>query len=166
VGLDFSVIGEVTDTGKLIIAEEGKKVAEIPISLISEEAPVYDRPYSEPAYIRETRGFDLSSIPVPKDMNRVFLKLLSSPTLSDKRWIWEQYDHMVRTNTVVLPGSDAAVVRIKDTKKALAMTSTATRPLLPRPVYGEGSRSREREEPRLLGSPSPRDYRLPQLREP
>jgi phosphoribosylformylglycinamidine synthase len=121
-GLDFSVIGEVTDTGKLIIVEEGKTVAEIPISLISEEAPVYDRPYSEPAYIRETRGFDLSSIPVPKDMNRVFLKLLSSPTLSDKRWIWEQYDHMVRTNTVVLPGSDAAVVRIKDTKKALAMT--------------------------------------------
>ncbi len=121
-GLDFSVIGEVTDTGKLIIAEGGKTVAEIPISLISEEAPVYDRPFSEPAYIKETRGLDLSSIPVPKDMNRVFLKLLSSPTLSDKRWIWEQYDHMVRTNTVVLPGSDAAVVRIKDTTKALAMT--------------------------------------------
>lgn len=121
-GLDFSVIGEVTDTGKLIIAEEGKTVAEIPISLISEEAPVYDRPFSEPAYLKETRSFDLSAIPVPKDMNRVFLKLLSSPTLSDKRWIWEQYDYMVRTNTVVLPGSDAAVVRIKDTKKALAMT--------------------------------------------
>ncbi len=121
-GLDFSVIGEVTDTGKLIIAEEGKIAAEIPISLISEEAPVYDRPFSEPAYLKETRSFDLSTIPVPKDMNRVFLKLLSSPTLSDKRWIWEQYDHMVRTNTVVLPGSDAAVVRIKDTKKALAMT--------------------------------------------
>ncbi|MCI0482342.1 MAG: AIR synthase related protein, partial [Candidatus Dadabacteria bacterium] len=121
-GLDFSVIGEVTDTGKLIIAEEGKTVAEIPISLISEEAPIYDRPFSEPAYIKETRSSDLSSIPVPKDMNRVFLKLLSSPTLSDKRWIWEQYDYMVRTNTVVLPGSDAAVVRIKDTKKALAMT--------------------------------------------
>ena len=121
-GLDFSVIGEVTDSGKLIITEEGKTAAEIPISLISEEAPVYDRPFSEPAYIKETRGLDLSAIPVPKDMNRVFLKLLSSPTLSDKRWIWEQYDHMVRTNTVVLPGSDAAVVRIKDTKKALAMT--------------------------------------------
>lgn len=121
-GLDFSVIGEVTDSGKLIITEEGKTAAEIPISLISEEAPVYDRPFSKPAYIKETRGLDLSAIPVPKDMNRVFLKLLSSPTLSDKRWIWEQYDHMVRTNTVVLPGSDAAVVRIKDTKKALAMT--------------------------------------------
>lgn len=121
-GLDFSVIGEVTDTGKLIIAEEGKTVAEIPISLISEEAPVYDRPFNEPAYIKETRCMDLSSIPIPKDMNRVFLKMLSSPTLSDKRWIWEQYDYMVRTNTVVLPGSDSAVVRIKDTTKALAMT--------------------------------------------
>lgn len=121
-GLDFSVIGEVTDTGKLIIAEEGKIAAEIPISLISEEAPVYDRPFSEPAYLKETRSLDLSTIPVPKDMNRVFLNLLSSPTLSDKRWIWEQYDYMVRTNTVVLPGSDAAVMRIKDTEKALAMT--------------------------------------------
>jgi len=121
-GLDFSVIGEVTDSGKLIITEEGKTAAEIPISLISEEAPVYDRPFSEPAYIKETSHLDLSTIPVPNNFERVFLKLLSSPTLSDKRWIWEQYDHMVRTNTVVLPGSDAAVVRIKDTKKALAMT--------------------------------------------
>ena len=121
-GLDFSVIGEVTDSGRLVIAEEGKTVAEIPISLISEEAPVYDRPYSEPAYIKETGSRDLSAIPVPKDLGRIFLTLLSSPTLADKRWIWEQYDHMVRTNTVVVPGSDAAVVRIKNTKKALAMT--------------------------------------------
>lgn len=121
-GLDFSVIGEVTDSGKLMIVEEGKPVASIPISLISKEAPVYDRPYAEPPYIKETRGRDLSAIPVPEDLNRVLLKLLSSPTLADKRWIWEQYDHMVRTNTVVLPGSDAAVVRIKNTKKALAMT--------------------------------------------
>jgi phosphoribosylformylglycinamidine synthase len=121
-GLDFSVIGEVTDSGRLVIAEEGKTVAEIPISLISEEAPVYDRPFSEPAYIKETRNPDLSAIPIPKDLGRIFLTLLSSPTLADKRWIWEQYDHMVRTNTVVVPGSDAAVVRIKNTKKALAMT--------------------------------------------
>jgi phosphoribosylformylglycinamidine synthase len=121
-GLDFSVIGEVTDSGRLVIAEEGKTVAEIPISLISEEAPVYDRPYSEPAYIKETRNPDLISVPVPKDLNRVLLNLLSSPTLAEKRSVWEQYDYMVRTNTVVIPGSDAAVVRIKGTKKALAMT--------------------------------------------
>jgi phosphoribosylformylglycinamidine synthase len=121
-GLDFSVIGEVTGSGRLVIAENGKTVAEIPISLISEEAPVYDRPYSEPAYIKETKNTDLSSIPVPKDLDRVLLNLLSSPTLADKRSVWEQYDYMVRTNTVVIPGSDAAVVRIKGTKKALAMT--------------------------------------------
>jgi phosphoribosylformylglycinamidine synthase len=121
-GLDFSVIGEVTGSGRLVIAENGKTVAEIPISLISEEAPVYDRPYSEPAYIKETKNTDLSSIPVPKDLDRVLLNLLSSPTLADKRSVWEQYDYMVRTNTVVLPGSDAAVIRIKGTKKALAMT--------------------------------------------
>lgn len=121
-GLDFSVIGEVTDSGKLVIAEDGKTVAEVPISLISEEAPVYDRPYSEPAYIKETKKLDLSSVPVPRDLGRAVLKLLSSPTLAEKRSIWEQYDYMVRTNTIVLPGSDSAVVRIKGTKKALAMT--------------------------------------------
>lgn len=121
-GLDFSVIGEVTDSGKLVIAEEGKPVASIPITLISEEAPVYDRPYTEPSYIKEAKNPNLSSIPVPNDLDRALLKLLSSPTLADKRWVWEQYDHMVRTNTVVLPGSDAAVVRIKNTKKAIAMT--------------------------------------------
>ncbi|MFI5322985.1 MAG: phosphoribosylformylglycinamidine synthase subunit PurL [Thermodesulfobacteriota bacterium] len=121
-GLDFSVIGEVTDSGKLVIAEEGKPVASIPITLISEEAPVYDRPYAEPSYIKEAKNPNLSSIPVPNDLDRALLKLLSSPTLADKRWVWEQYDHMVRTNTVVLPGSDAAVVRIKNTKKAIAMT--------------------------------------------
>jgi phosphoribosylformylglycinamidine synthase II len=121
-GLDFSVIGEVTDSGKLIVADDGNTVASIPISLISVEAPVYERPYREPTYHKEAELQDLSSIPVPRDFNRVLLKLLSSPTLADKRWVWEQYDHMVRTDTVVLPGSDAAVVRIKNTKKAIAMT--------------------------------------------
>lgn len=121
-GLDFSVIGEVTNSHSIVIAEHGKTVAEIPLSLISEEAPVYDRPVKEPGNLEELRRLDLSEIPVPGDLGRVLLTLLSSPTLSNKHWIYEQYDYMVRTNSITLPGSDAAVVRIKGTPKAVAMT--------------------------------------------
>lgn len=120
--LDFSVIGEVTDKSHLVLTEKGKQVADIPISLISEEAPAYDRPFKEPAYIREAKNQDIGEIPVPDNLGNVLLRLLSSPTLASKRWIYEQYDYMVRTNSVTLPGSDAAVIRIKDTNKAVAMT--------------------------------------------
>ncbi len=120
--LDFSIIGEVTDNSKLVLTEKGKQVADIPISLISEEAPVYDRPFREPAYISKAENQDISDIPVPDNLGNILLKLLASPTIASKRWIYEQYDYMVRTNSVTLPGSDAAVVRIKDTNKAVAMT--------------------------------------------
>ncbi|MCL4246426.1 MAG: phosphoribosylformylglycinamidine synthase II, partial [Candidatus Dadabacteria bacterium] len=121
-GLDFSVIGEVTDTHSIVIAENGKTVADIPLSLVSEEAPAYDRPVRKPANLAELGRLDLSEIPVPGDLGRVLLTLLSSPTLANKHWIYEQYDYMVRTNSITLPGSDAAVVRIKGTPKAVAMT--------------------------------------------
>jgi phosphoribosylformylglycinamidine synthase II len=120
--LDFSIIGEVTDSNKLIITDKGKLAADIPINLISEEAPCYNRAATRPDYIDDIRNFETSSISVPKDLEGVLLTLLSSPTLSSKRWIFEQYDYMVRTNTLTLPGSDAAVVRIKGTNKAVAMT--------------------------------------------
>jgi phosphoribosylformylglycinamidine synthase len=120
--LDFSVIGEVTNSGKLVITDNDEPAAEIPINLISEQAPVYDRPMVKPKYIDEVANFDMSSIPVPNDLGNVLLTLLSSPTLASKTWIFEQYDYMVRTNTVTLPGSDAAVVRIKGTTKGVAMT--------------------------------------------
>ena len=120
--LDFSVIGEVTDQSRLEIMEKGEKVADIPISLISEEAPLYERPAREPEYITENENFDIDSIPIPKDLGRILLTLLATPTIASKRWIYEQYDHMVRTDSVTLPGSDAAVIRIKGTKKAVAMT--------------------------------------------
>ena len=121
--LDFSVIGEVTDSGKLVITDEGELSAEIPINLISEEAPAYSRPTKKPDYLDEVNNLDISSIQIPGDLNNVLLTLLSSPTLASKRWIYEQYDYMVRTNTIVMPGSDAAVVRIKGTDKAVAMTT-------------------------------------------
>ncbi|MCH7950293.1 MAG: phosphoribosylformylglycinamidine synthase subunit PurL [Candidatus Dadabacteria bacterium] len=121
-GLDFSIIGEVTDNKKLIIYDKGELSAEIPINLISEEAPSYNRPIHKPDYIDDIKNIDISSIPLPKDLGGVLLTLLSSPTLASKRWIFEQYDYMVRTNTIALPGSDASVVRIKGTNKAVAMT--------------------------------------------
>ena len=120
--LDFSIIGEVTDNSKLIIYDKGELSAEIPINLISEEAPSYNRPIHKPDYIDDIKNIDTSSIPLPKDLGGVLLTLLSSPTLASKRWIFEQYDYMVRTNTIALPGSDASVVRIKGTNKAVAMT--------------------------------------------
>jgi phosphoribosylformylglycinamidine synthase II len=121
--LDFAVIGEVTDSGKLRVIEGGKIAVDLPISPIAEESPVYRRPYRKPTYIRNVNKLKLSSIPVLNDLGAVLLKLLSSPNLSNKRWIYEQYDHMVRTNTVVAPGSDAAVIRIKGTDKSVAITS-------------------------------------------
>lgn len=120
--LDFSVIGEVTDSGKLVITDKDELSAEIPINLISEEAPAYKRPITKAKYLDKTREFDPSTLPVPNNLEEVLLTLLSAPTLASKRWIYEQYDYMVRTNTITLPGSDAAVVRVKDTTKAVAMT--------------------------------------------
>jgi phosphoribosylformylglycinamidine synthase subunit PurL len=122
-GLDFSVIGEVTSNNRLEIVANGGIVSDIPISLITNEAPVYSRPFKKPAYLKDSRKLNLSSIPIPKDLGSVLLKLLSSPTLSNKKWIFEQYDHMVRTNTITAPGSDSALIRIKGTKKAVALTA-------------------------------------------
>ncbi len=120
--LDFSVIGEVTDSGKLVITDINEIAAEIPINLISEEAPAYNRPVEKPRYLNEIKDLNMTSLAVPDDLNMTLLTLLSSPTLASKRWIYEQYDYMVRTNTITLPGSDAAVVRIKGTTKGVAMT--------------------------------------------
>jgi phosphoribosylformylglycinamidine synthase II len=121
--LDFAIIGEVTDSKKLNIFENGTKVVDLPIGLITEDAPVYRRPSKKPAYLAKVKRLKTSSIPLPDDLGRVFLTLISSPNLSSKRWIYEQYDHMVRTNTTIPPGSDAAVLRIKGTTKAVALTS-------------------------------------------
>jgi phosphoribosylformylglycinamidine synthase len=122
-GLDFAVIGEVTDSGRLKVVENEKTVADIPVDSITEKAPVYKRPAKQPSYLKKTRNLDLGSISIPNNLNSTFLSLLSSPNISSKRWIYEQYDYMVRTNTVVAPGSDAAIIRIKGTNKAIAITS-------------------------------------------
>ncbi len=121
--LDFVVIGEVTDSQRLKVIENGKPAVDLPIKPITSEAPVYRRPCRKPVYQRKVNNLKLSSLPIPNDMNAVLLRLISSPNLSNKRWIYEQYDYMVRTNTIVAPGSDAAIIRIKGTDKAVALTS-------------------------------------------
>ncbi|MBC7188796.1 phosphoribosylformylglycinamidine synthase subunit PurL, partial [Candidatus Aerophobetes bacterium] len=115
-------IGKVTDDGIFKIKEGKKLVARIPVKALTEKAPVYRRKTKKPEYLEEVSYLDPEKIPLPDDLNRVFEKIISSPNIADKSWIFEQYDHMVGTNTALLPGADAAVIRIKGTKKAIALS--------------------------------------------
>ncbi len=120
--LNAEVIGTVVPESVIRIRHEGQVVAELdPQDLAN--APQHDLPVQEPAGQKELNALDLAAIPVPKDANKVLLALLSSPSIASKKWVYEQYDHMVQTNTTVLPGSDAAVIRLKGTRKALAATT-------------------------------------------
>ncbi len=120
--LDVAVVGRVTADGILRVKDQGKVVAEIPAKPLADDGPRYERPYSPPAYQDMLTALNYDAMPDVKDANAALLSLLESPTIASKRWVYEQYDHMVRTNTMVRPGSDAAVVRIKGTNKAVAMT--------------------------------------------
>ncbi|OIP35097.1 MAG: phosphoribosylformylglycinamidine synthase subunit PurL [Deltaproteobacteria bacterium CG_4_9_14_3_um_filter_44_9] len=120
--LDVSVVGSVTDDGLLRVMNDGVMVAEIPARALSEESPVYLRPKERPEYLSMTQRFSVDNLPEPTEYTGIFLKLLGSPNIASKGWVYGQYDHMVRTNTVVLPGSDAAVIRVKGTNKGIAMT--------------------------------------------
>jgi phosphoribosylformylglycinamidine synthase len=116
-GLDAVVIGEVKDDGMLRVKDHGKVVAEISNRALADEAPLYNRPYTKPLRTAPLRGPDVHSTDLFADLKR----LLASGDLCSKRWIWEQYDYQVRTNTVSGPGSEAAVVRIKGTPTSIAM---------------------------------------------
>ncbi|MDH5563230.1 MAG: phosphoribosylformylglycinamidine synthase subunit PurL [Nitrospirota bacterium] len=138
-GIDAAVVGQVTDDGILRIREGETIVAEIPAHAIAEEAPRYDRPSAPPLYQELLQALNLDALPDVKDPTDALLKLLASPTIASKRWVFRQYDHMVGTNTVVRPGSDAAVVRIKGTRKSLAMTTDGnSRYCLLNPYMGGG----------------------------
>jgi phosphoribosylformylglycinamidine synthase subunit PurL len=115
-------IGEVTDNGLLRVKDHGKLVAEIPNRALTDEAPVYNRPMAEPEYLREAQRLDLTALTTSLSAQEALRALLASPTISSKRWVYRQYDHMVRTNTINLPGLGAGVVRIKGTDRALAMS--------------------------------------------
>ena len=111
--LNAVVFGRVTDDGILRIRDGGAIVAEMDAQELA-SPPTYDMPAEEPGYISEVASRDLSKLSLPKDYDQALLDLLASPNIASKRWVWEQYDHMVQVNTVVLPGGDAAVLRIKD----------------------------------------------------
>ena len=121
--LDFAIIGRTTDTGRLEIRHEGRVEADLPTSMLSDEAPVYERPI---APLPKPAPVSADAVPRRKSLTGTLLALMGSPNLASKRWIWEQYDHMVMGDTVVCPGSDAAVVRVHGTNKALAFTCDVT----------------------------------------
>ena len=115
--LDAVVIGRVRDTGRMQVVHNGETVADIPVEALTDEAPRYERPMS-PRAKQEPQITRIESADLGSDL----VRLLSSGNIASKHWVYRQYDHMVRTNTAILPGADAAVVRIKETRRALAMT--------------------------------------------
>jgi phosphoribosylformylglycinamidine synthase len=115
-------VGEVTTDGKLRVRNKGEVVAEIPNRSLTDDAPLYKRPMTEPAYIKEAQQLSLDALGKPPSASDAFWRVLASPTVASKRWVYRQYDHMVRTNTLVLPGMGAGVVRVKGTPRALAMS--------------------------------------------
>ncbi|MBU2591590.1 MAG: phosphoribosylformylglycinamidine synthase subunit PurL [Nitrospinota bacterium] len=122
-GLEGVVVGKVTGDGLFRIVEKGETVVEIPVADISNKAPIYDRPSKRPAYLDALQNFDTDKVAEPKDYNQTLLKLIGSLNLGSKEWVYQQYDHTIRTDTVTLPGSDASVIRVKGTKKGIAITS-------------------------------------------
>src|SRR5436309_2217835 len=111
--LPWAEIGVVTDTGRMVVKNDGRIVADIPAAKLANEAPVYYRESREPAYLQSVRSFTLAGVADTKDATGALKTLLSWPTIASKNWVYRQYDQMVRDGTVVCPGSDAAVLRIK-----------------------------------------------------
>ncbi len=126
--LDFAVIGRVTETGHMVLRFNGEVAADIPLAPLADDAPCYDRPW-----VPTPKPAPLSDVPESTDIAADLLKLMASPDLASRRWIWEQYDHMVGADTVQRPGGDAAVVRIHGTEKALAISTDVT----PRYCYAD-----------------------------
>ena len=115
--LDSAVVGKVTDTKRMVITHHNEVVVDVPIDPLAEASPEYDRPYSRPAYLDEVRDFE---VPQSTDYKKDICALLASPTIASKRWVYRQYDHMVMTGSVQMPGGDAALTRIGNKNKAVA----------------------------------------------
>ncbi len=132
--LDFAVIGEVTDTQHMVLEWQGEVVCDIPLGPLAADAPLYDRPaLGREAYRKWAKVKPLGGVPECGDIGADLLKLMASPDLASRRWIWEQYDSQVGADTLQLSGGDAAVVRVHGTRKALAMTTDCT----PRYCYAD-----------------------------
>src|SRR5437867_2264338 len=111
--LPWAEVGLVTDTGRMVVKHGGKVVADIPAKKIADESPVYQRDFKEPEYLKAIRAFRLEGIADTTDPVADLKKLLAWPSIASKNWVYRQFDHMVRDGSVVCPGSDAAVIRIK-----------------------------------------------------
>ncbi|MGB7100024.1 MAG: phosphoribosylformylglycinamidine synthase subunit PurL, partial [Xanthobacteraceae bacterium] len=122
-GLDFAVVGKTTPTKRFLIRHGGAVMADLPIKELGDEAPVYDRPFADGASLPV---IDAASVQPPMNIASALHKLIASPDLCSKRWVFEQYDHVILGNTVQRPGGDAAVVRVEEGPKALALTSDVT----------------------------------------
>jgi phosphoribosylformylglycinamidine synthase len=122
-GLDFAIVGETTPTRRFIVRHRGAVMADLPIKELGDEAPVYQRPFTEPLRLPV---IDPASVAPPMPVADVLEKLIGSPDLCSKRWVWEQYDYIIGGNTVQRPGGDAAVVRVNDGPTALAFTTDVT----------------------------------------
>ncbi|MFM5915216.1 MAG: phosphoribosylformylglycinamidine synthase subunit PurL [Chakrabartia godavariana] len=132
--LDFAIIGEVTDTGRMVLEHHGAVVADIPLAPLADDAPLYDRPsLSRADYAAWAKVAPLGDVPESTDIGADLVKLMGSPDIASRRWIWEQYDNKVGGDTVQAPGGDAAVVRVHGSTKALAISTDCT----PRYCYAD-----------------------------
>ena len=121
-GLDFAIIGKTTNTLRFIIKHQGEVKADLPIKEMGDNAPEYDRPWVEP---RKLPTIAAKDVPAPADFKAAILKIIGSPDMCSRRWVWEQYDHLIQSNSAQIPGGDAGVVRIQG-KKAIAVSSDVT----------------------------------------
>ena len=119
-GLDFAIVGKTTDTLRFVIKHQGEVKADLPIKQMGDEAPEYDRPWVEPK-----EHPVLKDVPAPKDLKAAILKIVGSPDMCSRRWVWEQYDSLIGSNTAQIPGGDAGVVRIRG-KKGIAVSTDVT----------------------------------------
>ena len=119
-GLDFAIVGKTTDTLRFVIKHHGEVMADLPIKQMGDEAPEYDRPWVEPK-----KHPVLKDVAAPNDLKAAILKIVGSPDMCSRRWVWEQYDSLIGSNTAQIPGGDAGVVRIRD-KKAIAVSTDVT----------------------------------------
>ncbi|MBE1446288.1 phosphoribosylformylglycinamidine synthase subunit PurL [Paenibacillus sp. OAS669] len=122
-GLHCAKVGKVSDDGRLKLFHKGELVGDMPVTALVDECPVYNKPSQVPAYYIENGSIDTNRYAEVTDLNDALSKVLASPTVASKEWVYNQYDYMVRTSTAVRPGSDAAVVTIQGSRKALSMST-------------------------------------------
>ncbi|MFC5702458.1 phosphoribosylformylglycinamidine synthase subunit PurL [Cohnella faecalis] len=122
-GLHCAKVGKVTDDGRLRLFHQGEQVADMPVKALVDDCPIYEKPSKVPEYYLKNGSIDTNGYEQVTDLTGALKKVLGSPSLASKEWVYSQYDYQVRTSTAVVPGSDAAVVTIRGTRKGLAMTT-------------------------------------------